>query len=247
MGSFLAGVKAGTVGGLFYIGVLILFNLVVMTVYKDGVISLIEQTYPTTCLPVAPVNGTSAEDCYSSVLTLFLPFIAFLGFFVVIIACGVLGAAYDSLPGWGTISKGLFMALGTGGALAAFSILAYNVLLVYSGSPVDTEFAILFPILTAVFGVIIGKLYVRYTRLVSFQKMGEGDLRILLDDNDVTGKSKTLAFNSVHRLRADTAEGSSFKEWAPSGGVKLEDARSFDTVLEVEGNGTLSAHIGKKY
>ena len=246
MGSYLAGVKAGTLGGLLYIGGIVAFNLVAMLVYKEGVLAAISLAYPQTCPPIAQVNGISAEDCYSSVLTLFLPYIAFLGFFIVLIASGILGANYDRLPGKGAF-KGQIFGLMTGGTLVGFSLVAYNVLLVYSGYPTNVEFAVAFPLLTALFGIVTGRLYQRYTRVVAFQKQGEGEVRILLDGNDMTGSTITLAHNSVHKVRAETGDGTSFKEWAPSGGVKLEDRKSFETVLEVDGDGTLSAHVGKKY
>ena len=247
MGSFLAGVKAGTLGGLLYVGGLIAFNLIAMLVYKEGVLAAISQAYPTTCVANPGVNATTVEDCYSSVLTLFIPYIAFLGFFVVLIVCGVIGSKYDSIPGASRALKGQVFGWGTGLALVGFSVGAYNVILVYAGSPVDLEFAVFFPVLTALFGVVAGRLYIRYTRVIAFTKQGGGEVKILLDGNDMTGMTRTLAFNSVHRLRAEVSEGSSFKEWAASGGVKLEDKRSFETVLEVEGDGTLSAHVGERY
>ncbi len=100
---------------------------------------------------------------------------------------------------------------------------------------------------TVVFGYMLGRLYRRYTRLVQLVSLDEGSLRVLLDGRDYTGKARTLAVTSTHRVRAEVAEDASFKQWEAEGGITIDDPRSFETTIEVTGNGTLKALVTKKY
>ena len=68
-----------------------------------------------------------------------------------------------------------------------------------------------------------------------------------MDRQDCTGKARTFAATSSHKVRAEVAEDASFKEWEATGGITLEDTRSFETVMEVGGDGTLRGVVGPKY
>ena len=78
--------------------------------------------------------------------------------------------------------------------------------------------------------------------MVTFGRNQGDEGRILVDGRDMTGKSRTFAFNSTHSIRADAREGS-FKGWATSGGVKVEDPRAYDTAMEIEGDGSLMLQL----
>ena len=93
----------------------------------------------------------------------------------------------------------------------------------------------------------MGRLYRRYTRLVKFESLGEGSLRIIVDGKDYTGKARTLATTSTHKVRAEVAEDASFKEWEGEAGIAIDDPRSFETTIEISGDGTLKALVAKKY
>ena len=96
-------------------------------------------------------------------------------------------------------------------------------------------------------GYFLGRLYKKYTGVVEFKAQDPESLRILVDGRDCTGKARTFALSSTHKVRAAVAEDASFKQWEVSGGLKVEDDRSFETLLEVGGNGTLNGAVGKKY
>ena len=100
---------------------------------------------------------------------------------------------------------------------------------------------------TGVFGYVVGRLYKKYTRVVEFSSQDDGLLRILVDGRDVTGRARTYATTSNHKLQASLSDEASFKEWTQSGGVSLEDPRSYETVMEVTGDGTVGGKVGKKY
>ena len=242
MGSFFAGIKAGTLAGLAYVISLAAFNVATLTVYKADVVSDIARSFSQTCVAGAGANATSLEDCYVSVLSLYVPLTAFLGFFVVLFFAGLFGLLYDGIPGRG-LFKGELTALATGVAL----VFPFNVAVVYQGYPVGLEFALFYPALTLFFGYLLSRFYARYTRKIGFSSEDPEAIKVLVDGKDFTGKVRTLAHNSVHRLRAEVEEGGSFREWAASGGVRLEDPRSFDTVLEIDGDGTLRANGGRKH
>jgi hypothetical protein len=100
---------------------------------------------------------------------------------------------------------------------------------------------------TPLFGYLLGRLYKKYTREVEFSSQDPELLRVVVDGRESTGKVKTFATTSNHKLRAEVAEDASFKEWQATGGVSLEDTRSFETTMEVNDNGKLVGNVGTKY
>ena len=242
MGSYFAGVKAGTLGGLLYIGGLAIFNVIILYALKADVLASIQASYSQTCTPVATVNTTSVEDCFNSVVAVDVPYVAFIGFFIVLFYSGLFGAYYEAFPGRGRLLKGE-----TASAIAALNL----VLLGFSGFSFDYESAVasfaFLVVWTIVFGYFLGRLYQKYTGAVELKSPDLESLRILVDGRDYTNKTRTFALSSTHKVRAEVADDASFKDWQPGGKVSLEDDRSFETLMEVNGDGVLSANVGKKY
>jgi len=81
---------------------------------------------------------------------------------------------------------------------------------------------------------------------VGFVSQGENSLKISVDGRNLTGKARTFHLRSSHEVKGETSGDSSFKEWAISGGVSIEDPRSFRTTIEVNGDGMLKGFSTKK-
>lgn len=106
---------------------------------------------------------------------------------------------------------------------------------------------VFFAIWTVLYGAVLGRLYRRYTRSVRFETADEKLVKVMIDGNDYTGRSRTFARSSAHKVRAKIAKGASFREWNVSGGVTVEDPRSVETTMKVDGDGLLRAQGGKKH
>ena len=209
MGSFFAGIKAGTVGGIIYVAGLAAFNVILLFALRHDVLIAINQSNPVYCPEVANANG-SVQDCFNLVLSVSVPFISFVSIFVV--------------P--------LFFGLGL--------IYAFNL-------PSDVATAAFLLGWTPVFGYLLGRLYKKYTRAIELSSQDPNLLKVVVDGRDCTGRVKTFATTSSHRLRAEIAEGASFREWVASEGIALEDSRSFETTMEVNNNGRVVGNVGPKY
>ncbi len=244
MGSFFAGIKAGTLGGIFYVGGLGIFNAVLLLALKSQVIAYInqDQTFHQLCSPGTALNMTGLNQCFSSVLIDYIPVLAFVGFFVALFYCGLFGMFYEWFPGRGTTGKGELISgiIGLNIVYFGFYGFAFDV-------ESDLATGTFLIIWTLLLGYLVGKLYTRYTRSVVFQSQDPNLLKILVDGKNLTGKTRTFATTSSHKIRAEVTDDASFKEWEISGGVSLEDARSFETIMEVNGDGLLKARVGKKY
>ena len=242
MGSFFAGIKAGTLAGILYVGGLAIFNVVLLYALQADVLSSINQISPQQCPLVPNVNGTSVYDCFDSVVAVDVPFMAFVAFFISLLYSGLFGMYHDAFPGLSTTAKGIAAAAIIGGSLVFFG---------FSGYIFDTQSAAatsaFLLIWTAIFGYYLGRLYRRYTRTVSFESENQSMLRVMVDGRDFTGKSRTFATTSSHRVRAEVTEDASFREWDAGGGVTVEDSRSFETVMEVKDSGTLKGRVSGKY
>lgn len=243
MGSFFAGVKAGTLGGFLYVGGTAVFNVILLYALKADVLNFIQQQYSTVCAPGTVINATnSVEDCFASVVAVDVPYIAFVAFFVVLTYAGLFGILYDSVPIKSSLVKGEAFALVAGLNLFLFG---------FSGFFFDqTSFiasGVFLVAWTLVFGYILGRLYRRYTRPVSIDSHDPSLLKVMVDGRDLTGKTRTFALTSSHKLRAELTDDASFREWEVTGGVSVEDSRSFETVVEVNGEGTLKGIVTRKY
>ncbi len=241
MGSFFAGIKAGTLGGIMYVGGIAVFNVLLLYALRGTVLTAISQAYPDTCPIIQNVNG-SAADCFQSVVAVDVPFIAFVAFFISLIYAGIFGLYYDSLPTRGPTVKGLIFAGIIGVNLVFFGFSGY-VFDAASGAATG----LLMLLWTPVFGYVLGRLYKKYTRAVEFSSQDPKLLKIVVDGRDSTGRLKTFATTSNHKVRADVAEDASFREWEATGGITLDDGRSFETTMEVNDNGRLVGKVGPKY
>jgi hypothetical protein len=133
------------------------------------------------------------------------------------------------------------------GIVIAINLILFQLVGITFEARVTLALTIFLVAATFAYGIILGDLYARYTRKVSFVSDDDALLRIVVDRRDCTGKTKTFAVKSTHVARADTLEGSSFREWVVSGGVTVEDPRSFETPMEVNGDGMLKALVSRKY
>ena len=241
MGSFFAGIKAGTMGGILYVGGMAAFNVVLLYALQSDALASINRANPILC-PIPGNSTASAQDCFVSLVTIDVPFVAFVAFFITLLYSGIFGIYHDYFPKIGTAVKAMVVA-----AIVAMNLLFFG----FAGYIFDSQSAVAttaFLVLwTALFGYSLGRLYRRYTRQVGFESEDISMLRVLVDGRDVTGRSRTFATTSSHKLRAELSNDASFREWDETGGVNLEDPRSFETVMEVNGDGTLKGKVSSKY
>lgn len=245
MGSFFAGVKAGTLSGMLYIGGLALSLVLVLYLFRGDAVSSLLRSFDQFCVVNAPVNSTvvgSGQDCFDQLIQNVIPAGAILGYFVSLGYAGVLGLYYEAMPGRRPAAKALPVAAAAGLTILVLGLDPLILLFDFA--------ALLFGILvvwTAVFAVSLGALYRRYTRAVRVESQDPSLLRVFVDGRDVTGKERTFALTSSHRLRAEVASDASFKVWEATGELGVEDPRSFETVVEVNGAGTLRGSVAPKH
>lgn len=243
MGSFFAGVKAGTLSGFLYVGGTAIFNVILLYALKPSVLEFIQRQYSTVCAPGTVINATSSlEDCFASVVAVDVPYIAFVGFFVVLTYAGIFGILYDSLPTRSPLVKGEIFA-----ALAGFNLLVFGFSGFFFDEPSFVASGVFLAAWTLLFGYFLGRLYKRYTGPVSMESQDPTLLKVVVDGRDLTGKTRTFALTSSHKLRAELSDDASFREWEATGGLVVEDVRSFETVVEVSGEGTLKGIVTRKY
>ena len=216
------------------------FNVLLLYALQSSVITAVNRSYPVQCPLIPNVNG-SARDCFSALVSYDVPFLAFVAFFITLLYTGIFGIYYDSLR-INSTAKGLMV-----GAIIAVNLVFFG----YSGYIFNLESAASSTIFlvgwTAVFGYVLARFYRKYTSPVRFESQDPGLLRIVVDGREQTGRERTFALTSNHRLRAVVSEDASFKEWVPSGRITLEDSRSFDTTMEVNGEGAITGVVGRKY
>ncbi len=242
MGSFFAGIKAGTLSGVLYVGGMAAFNVALLYSMKPQVLDFIQRSYSLICAPTAANATAGIEDCFQSVMSVDVPYIAFIAFFIALIYAGIFGWLYDSLPAKSSTWKGETFAAIVGVSLVFFGFSGF-----YFDSASASATSAFVIAWTIVFGYVLGRLYKKYTRVVEFSSQDESMLKVIVDGRDCTGKARTFATTSSHKLRAEVSDDASFKEWEAAGGVTLEDARSFETVIEINDNGKLVGKVGGKY
>jgi hypothetical protein len=242
LGSILAGVKAGVIAGLAYIGTLALFNVAVLYLSKGDVLNYIANNFSQVCSPVSTVNSVSVQECFDSLAPVYIPFVAFVGFSLTLGYSALFGRIYERIPSPSHSLKGLVIA-----PIVAINLILFQ-LVGFTFEQSATEGVILVLIISTVaYGFILGKLYRRYTRTIQFVSQNESALRIIVGRSDLTGKTTTLAARSTHNVEAKVSDDSSFKGWTVSGGVTVEDPKSFETSIEVNGDGLLKGLVSKKY
>jgi hypothetical protein len=235
-------VKAGVIAGLAYIGALAAFNLSVLYVAKQDVLSYISTNFSQLCSPAGSPGRSTVQDCFDSLAPVYIPYIAFSGFFVTLAFSAAFGRMYDRIPGKGQSFKGLLIAPLVAATLVLLQLVGFTFELA------ATE-ALIVVVLgsTVAYGLLLGSFYRRYTRLIRFESEDLSSLRILVDSSDLTGRTATLAAKSTHNVEAKVEGDSSFKGWTVSGGVTVEDAKSFETSMEINGDGLLKGLVSKKH
>jgi len=219
-------------------GGLAVFNAAILYGFKGEALKLIAQNNPQAC---PSINSTSVEACFGSVIAVYIPYTAFLGFFVSLFFAALFGRYYESFPGTRPPAKGEIAAV-----LTAFGLILGDLYGVTLGPLATGLLIVFFAAWTGVYGFALGRLYARYTRTVRFEANDAKLMRVLVDGKDYTGKAMTFAHTSTHEIRADSREGAAFKGWTVSGGVTVEDPKSFETLMDVEGDGLLKAQGSKK-
>lgn len=243
MGSFFAGVKAGTLGGFLYVGGMAVFNVILLYALESDVLSYISAHYATDCPPATLSNSTvNVQSCFASVVALDVPLTAFEAFFFVLAFAGAFGIFYDSIPTKRYIVKSEVFAAMTATTLFAFGSVGF-----FFDEPSIVASSAFLVVWTGVFGYFLGRLYKRYTRPVSIDSLDPTLLKVIVDGRDLTGKTRTFALTSSHKVRAEVSDDASFREWRVTGGLGVEDPRSFETVVEINGEGTLKGVVTRKY
>lgn len=105
----------------------------------------------------------------------------------------------------------------------------------------ETELAILRAFDTVAmlgYAFILCRLYRRLTREVQFDSPNPEKLKITVDGRNYTEKTRTLGIHSSHKVKA-TLEKGQFHQWLVSGGVTVEDPKSPETKMKVDGDGLL--------
>lgn len=234
--------KAGILAGIFYSFSIGLFNVLLLYLLKGDVLAFLSTNLSSACGGVLSGGAIpTAEDCFSSVILVLIPFFSFLGFIVSLLFAGGYGLFFEYIPG---------QSYRVRAASVGFLLLIALLLLGLGGLTFEYLARVLISFfdlaVTVVYAVILGSLYRRYTRVVEFISQDENSLKILVDGRNLTGKTRTFHVRSSHEVRGETTEESTFKEWATSGGVSIEDTRSFKTTIEVNGDGMLKGFQSKK-
>jgi hypothetical protein len=229
MGSIFGGLKAGVVSGIVYIALLGVINIIALYIFKDEAIRLIQENYSAQC------SGITAEGCFLAVVQVYLPVNMFVSFVLLLVYASIYGRLFEYIPGTSYTSKGVTVSLILlltmsffGSAVTQFTFFGRVIVLASAF------------VLTIMLGVLLGRFYRRYTRTVEFQSSHPEGLRIFVDRRDVTGKRLTFSLHSIHKARAEGKI--PFKNWTFTGGVIVEDQRSFETPFEINGDGILKVN-----
>lgn len=237
MGSAFAAVKAGIIGGIFYAGITGSFNLFVVFIFKKSALSVLATFHECSGVTVGgPVS--TPNECFSSLISVLVPYSVFVIFLVSLVFSSSFGIFFDSLPG---------RSYTTRASIVAFIMILLLLYTGFEGISFDSQERVMIAtfdfIMAYLYATILGSLYKRYTRVVEFSSQDPELLRIIQGRRDVTGKTRTVAANSSVKIRAAPLGNAAFKEWSCSGGVSLEDSKSFETVMRVAGDGMLKASL----
>jgi hypothetical protein len=241
LGSAFAGVKAGILAGIVFAGSIGLFNVLLLYALKSDVLQFLSANLPSTCGGAAGSFRPTPEECFSSVILVYIPYFTFLAFVISLVFAAAYGILYEHLPGQSQRVKAASIGLLLLIALLYFGLAGLS--FEYTARIFISFFDLA---ATVVYAVILGGLYRRYTRSVEFVSQDENSLKIVVDGRNLTGKTRTFHLRSSHEVTGETSDDSTFKEWAISGGVSVEDPRSFRTTIEVNGDGMLKGFSSKK-
>ena len=228
MGSAFVGAKIGSIASLYFAGSLSLFNILVLLAFKGEVLSTLEAD--PTC------QGSAAESCFSVLLTTAIPIDVFLRVFVVAMLFAVgFGVYFDYLPGRSYLRRALLIS-----AIMLVTMLFIDLIGLAADAFQEIILVGFQAALALTYGMILGKLYGRYTRAVEFQSSDPASMKVMVDRRNQTGKRRTFSLHSRHNVQASFESGS-FKGWLVSGGVTVEDPKSPTSKIQVNGDGLLKA------
>jgi hypothetical protein len=227
LGSALGGVKAGIIAGILFAGSIGLFDIATLYVWQGDVQTAIAQNGCGT-------GAVTFSDCILSVVTVLVPLYMFGILLVSLFFAFLFGRFFEGLPGKTYRNRGVLVGLVLLIAILGLGLGGWTFNL-----PVRIVGAVFNVSMAVVYGMVLGRLYRRYTREVEFMSRDGSPLRVIVDGKNVTGKTRTLSLRSTHKLRGEAEEGASFKEWSSSGGVLVEEPKSFETSFEVQGDGVL--------
>jgi hypothetical protein len=235
LGSSFAGVKAGIIAGIFFAAATGIFNYLLLLATKAATLSVLAQTPE--CMSVVSTNSTNPlEECFSTVTSVLVPFVTFEIFIVALIFGFIFGRFFDRFPLKGYLNK----------ALVVSYVMILVILFLGIGISADSNQRLiltLFDLLVAAgFAYLLALFYKRYTRVVEFSSTDIDPVKILIRGRNVTGKAMTFSNRSSQKVVAEASGSRVFREWSYSGGVTVEDPKSFETVMRVEGNGILKAY-----
>jgi hypothetical protein len=236
LGSSFAGVKAGILAGIFLAGIIGAFNILLLYAMKTSTIDALRQMPD--CLSVVATNSTNPlEACFSVVTTELVPAFTVFPIFIISLIFGfIYGRLFERFPGRSYFVKALIISY------AMALVIAYLGLEI-SATVTQRLYLTGFDLLAAGgFAYLLALFYKRYTRVVEFSSAGSDPVKILIKGRNLTGKSATFSTRSSHKIVADASGSKVFKEWACSGGVTVEDAKSYETVMRVDGNGMIKAY-----
>ena len=228
MGSGLAGAKAGILGGIFLGAAIGISNILLLSAYASDVLQFLGNN-PTLC----PTTVTP-QDCFSTTLSVSIPtYVIFPVAVFGIVFGGLFGVYYEYLPGEGYRIRALAIGL---------ALLIFILFLGVGGEtlPGATKaiMSVLDLFLCVVYSLVIARFYRRFTRVVEFESSRPDGLKVLVDGRNLTGKKRTFATNSSHKVKAEGDE-KGFRGWLVSGGISVEDPKSFETAFTVTGDGLL--------
>lgn len=178
---------------------------------------------------------TTPNTCFDNIITVNIPYEVLLPCATLGLLFGVLyGMYFEYIPGKGYAIRAIGIAL-------IFLIILIVIGSAGNASATDTtELATIRAFDTVAligYAYILSKLYRRLTREVNFESPSD-KLKIEVDGRNYTHKMKTLSLHSSHKLKAPTEKGV-FHQWLVSGGVSVEDPKSPETKMKVDGDGLL--------
>src|SRR2546427_1926171 len=88
-----------------------LFNVLLLYALKGDVLQFLSANLPSACGGVAGGVRPTPEECFSSVVLVYIPYFIFLGFVISLVFAAAYGILYEHLPGQSPRVKAASMGL----------------------------------------------------------------------------------------------------------------------------------------
>lgn len=224
MGSVKAGLLAGAVASLYFAGAISVFNILILLTFESQVLSYLSQDAQ--C-------ASSAAACLSTIIFPGVPLFDFVRTLVVAILFSVgIGVYFDYIPGPSYFRRTLLATM------IMLLVMLFLDLIGIVTTEVQLAIMVAFEVVAAgLYALIMARLYRRFTREVDFQTTVP-DAKVMVDRRNLTGRRRTYAVNSIHKIEASTG-GKPFKVWRVSGGVQVKEPREAKSAILVSGDGIL--------